>query len=156
MGECKALQRNDDHLKLVFLLLLQLKCIQMKWEIVSFRDRFDILLEKRLSSRKRLMKSREWRRGDSNPIRANTEPLHIRDNSATDCDDKPLEGISVKQNHNNSEHFNTLPEHQLGANMVRVNGNDPDLTMLLKSWPGLPEHIKAAIIALVQTHTTEK
>ena len=50
MGECKARQRNDDHLKLVFLLLLQLKCIQMKWEIVSFRDRFDILLEKRLSS----------------------------------------------------------------------------------------------------------
>jgi len=32
---------------------------------------------------------------------------------------------------------------------------DPDLTSLVKVWPDLPEHIKAAIKALVQTHIRE-
>jgi hypothetical protein len=32
---------------------------------------------------------------------------------------------------------------------------DPDLAALVKAWPDLPEHIKAAIKALVQTHTRE-
>jgi len=34
--------------------------------------------------------------------------------------------------------------------------NDPDLAALVKVWPGLPGHIKAAIKALVQTHETTK
>jgi len=33
---------------------------------------------------------------------------------------------------------------------------DPELTQIIKAWPDLPEHIKAAIKALVQTHKTEK
>ena len=32
---------------------------------------------------------------------------------------------------------------------------DPNLNMVEKEWPGLPEHIKAAIKALVQIHKTE-
>jgi hypothetical protein len=28
---------------------------------------------------------------------------------------------------------------------------DPDLTQVIDGWPGLPEHIKAAILALVAT-----
>ena len=32
----------------------------------------------------------------------------------------------------------------------------PDLTIVVKAWPTLPVHIKAAIKALVQTHKTEK
>ena len=40
--------------------------------------------------------------------------------------------------------------------MVRVNSNDPDLEELKQSWPELPEHIKAAIKALIQTHKAEK
>jgi len=34
--------------------------------------------------------------------------------------------------------------------------NDPDLAQLVKAWPQLPEHIKAAIKALAQTQTKEK
>ena len=32
---------------------------------------------------------------------------------------------------------------------------DPDLALMVKRWPKLPEHIKAAIKALVQTNNTE-
>jgi hypothetical protein len=31
--------------------------------------------------------------------------------------------------------------------------SDPDLALIQNRWPGLPEHIKAAVKALVQTHT---
>jgi hypothetical protein len=31
---------------------------------------------------------------------------------------------------------------------------DPDLTMVVEHWPNLPEHIKAAIKALIQTNNT--
>jgi hypothetical protein len=33
--------------------------------------------------------------------------------------------------------------------------NDQDLVKMVKLWPDLPEHIKAAIKALVQTHKAE-
>jgi hypothetical protein len=32
---------------------------------------------------------------------------------------------------------------------------DPDLALIIKHWPELPEHIKAAIKALVQTNIKE-
>jgi len=33
---------------------------------------------------------------------------------------------------------------------------DPELTQIIKAWPELPEHIKAAIKALIQTNKAEK
>jgi hypothetical protein len=33
---------------------------------------------------------------------------------------------------------------------------DPDLALVVERWPNLPEHIKAAIKALIQTNSTEK
>jgi len=33
---------------------------------------------------------------------------------------------------------------------------DPDLAIVVEHWPNLPEHIKAAIKALIQTNITEK
>ena len=33
--------------------------------------------------------------------------------------------------------------------------NDQDLRLIVESWPELPEHIKAAIKALIQTYKTE-
>jgi hypothetical protein len=32
---------------------------------------------------------------------------------------------------------------------------DPDLDIVIKAWPGLPEHIREAIKALIQTHFKE-
>ena len=40
---------------------------------------------------------------------------------------------------------------ELGANMVREDSSDPDLVKITETWPELPEHIKAAIKALIQT-----
>ena len=40
--------------------------------------------------------------------------------------------------------------------MVRDDGGDTDLAEIVSVWPDLPEHIKAAIKTLVQTHKTEK
>jgi hypothetical protein len=76
--------------------------------------------------------------GDSNPKRAETEQLHNNDKAATDCNEKPLEGIFEKQNQNSSEHFQTLSQQQLGANMVHMHGRDPNLAEIVTAWPGLP------------------
>lgn len=40
--------------------------------------------------------------------------------------------------------------------MVHDKINDTDLARIVKVWPELPEHIKAAIKALAQTHKAEK
>jgi hypothetical protein len=34
--------------------------------------------------------------------------------------------------------------------------SDPDFLQLIEAWPELPDHIKAAIKALVQAHEAEK
>jgi hypothetical protein len=39
-----------------------------------------------------------------------------------------------------------------GADDAPDPTRDPDLTLIANHWPKLPEHIKAAIKALVQTH----
>jgi hypothetical protein len=37
-----------------------------------------------------------------------------------------------------------------------LSQKDPDLAIVVENWPNLPEHIKAAIKALIQTNNTEK
>ncbi|MCJ7692408.1 MAG: hypothetical protein MUO22_03200 [Sedimentisphaerales bacterium] len=69
---------------------------------------------------------------------------------------KPVEGSSEKQSHDNSEYFSTLLQHQLGANMVRENGNDPELAQITTVWPELPGHIKAAIKALIKIEYVQR
>ena len=97
----------------------------------------------------------QWRRGDSNPKRTETEPLHTQCNSDTNPNRRPLKGGSEEQNSDSSEHFQTLLQHKLGANMVHENGSGPDLAKIMEAWPELPEHIKTAIKALIQTHKVE-
>ncbi len=47
---------------------------------------------------------------------------------------------------------NKLSGADSGADLPDLPQIDPDLQKLIDAWPELPEHIKAAINALVQTH----
>jgi len=91
--------------------------------------------------------SDQWRRGDPNPICIKTEPLHTPSNSAPNPNGKPLKCGFEKQDHNNPEHFQTLPQHKSGANMVH---EDIDLRRIVEAWPALPPQIKATIKTLIQ------
>jgi len=67
----------------------------------------------------------------------------------------------------NSQHLENTPlietdkssskseKQNLVSGLFSTLENDPDLRLVIESWPELPEHIKAAIKALVQTHKTE-
>ncbi len=68
---------------------------------------------------------------------------------------RSIEGDSEKQSHDTSEHFNTLSQHKFGANMVHGGVDDPDFRALVAVWLELPEHIKAAIKALIQSYNTK-
>jgi integrase len=57
---------------------------------------------------------------------------------------KPKERISKKT------------QTDLASYLAEIAQKDPDLAEIVKVWPGLPEHIKAAIKALVQSHITEQ
>ena len=98
----------------------------------------------------------KWRRGDSNPKRTATKPLQLDNNSATEPNRQPSNGLSVEQHNTLPIQNNNSSEHQIGANMVHEITEAPsDLAEIVQLWPELPEHIKAAIKALVQTHNTE-
>jgi hypothetical protein len=45
--------------------------------------------------------------------------------------------------------------NDLAQNLAHVLQKHTDLAKMVAVWPDLPEHIKAAIKALVQTHGTE-
>ena len=51
-----------------------------------------------------------------------------------------------------TENHNTKTVH----NPVHILTIYPELGVIVKTWSNLPEHIKAAIKALVQTHKREK
>ena len=52
--------------------------------------------------------------------------------------------------------FSPYRSKELVSGLFYALENDPELRLIVESWPNLPEHIKAAIKALVQTHTAEK
>jgi len=101
-------------------------------------------------------KARQWRRGDSNLRRTKTEPPQKHYNPTTKRNEKPLETKFQKQTNDNSEHFQTVPQHKSGAHLVHDHIYCNDLAEVVKAWPALPEHIRAAIKALVRTHDTEE
>jgi hypothetical protein len=49
------------------------------------------------------------------------------------------------------EQNQTPSQHEIGAPVVHETSGDPDLVLLTDRWSKLPEHIKAAIVALVQS-----
>jgi len=48
------------------------------------------------------------------------------------------------------------PAYKENPKTAQNQVKDPDLAMVVERWPNLPEHIKAAIKALIQTNNTEK
>ncbi len=57
-----------------------------------------------------------------------------------------------EQNLTDSTHNNNNSVHQKHAISEQQNQTDSDLAEIVTAWPQLPEHIKAAIQALVQSH----
>ncbi len=52
--------------------------------------------------------------------------------------------------------FSQQGDKKLVSGLFSALENDPDLAQLVKAWPKLPEHIKTAIKALVQTQPKVK
>ena len=61
-----------------------------------------------------------------------------------------------KANTSENNNLQSTPSDAAATATARNAEMDPDLALIVKSWPNLPEHIKMAIKALVQTHTGEK
>ena len=100
--------------------------------------------------------SEDWRRGDSNPKRTATEPLQLDNNSATEPNRQPSNGLSVEQHNTLPIQNNNSSEHQIGANMVHElsdTPSDPGLAEIVEVWSTLPEHVRQAIVTLVASVT---
>ena len=98
----------------------------------------------------------KWRRGDSNPKGATTEPLQLCDNSTTKPHIQPPKWLLAEQNDTLPIQKNNTSKHQTGANMVHEltdNSSDPMLCKIVEAWPELPDHIKQTIQTLVGTVT---
>ena len=70
----------------------------------------------------------------------------------------PTHGFSVRcDNGITSAQDSTSESSQknLSLYLALLVQKHPDLALIAEAWPNLPEHIRAAIKALVQTHTGE-
>ena len=63
---------------------------------------------------------------------------------------QPLKNKEVKDN------LCPISEHKRVQNPVQILQKHPDLEQIIVAWPELPEHIKAAIKALIQTYKETK
>jgi hypothetical protein len=67
-----------------------------------------------------------------------------------------FEPLSENQEPADNKRLTENPNPVLSTSLDNLLQKYPELAQLIKTWPELPEHIKAAIKALVQTHNTEK
>jgi len=80
----------------------------------------------------------EWRRGESNPRPENHKSLPDKEVS-----EKPKNATAQK-----------LPKNS-NSGMESIQENDTELQQIISAWLDLPEYIKQAIKALIQTHIVE-
>jgi hypothetical protein len=100
-----------------------------------------------------------------NPVRRLTQPLQKDGKTATECNEKPLEGGLRRHSLALPTQSSDTPEHQLGANMVHEISGDtdadlvqivrdhPDLTNLIRRWPMLHPAIREHILASITPDT---
>lgn len=93
----------------------------------------------------------DWRRGDSNRKHLLAEGVQSGDTTPTNPNAEPLERGFAGQIETQPEQNQTSAQHEIGAPVVHETSGDPDLLLLTDRWPRLPEHIRAAIKALVQS-----
>ena len=67
-----------------------------------------------------------------------------------------LEPLGQKQQANTNKELRGSQGFVLSTSLDKTLQKYPDLQQIVSAWPNLPEHIKAAVKVLVQTHITEK
>jgi len=60
--------------------------------------------------------------------------------------DKPLQ----------NQHLHENSKNDLAEFLALLKEKDPDLALVVKAWPNLPEHIKAAVKALVRSYQEDE
>jgi len=62
--------------------------------------------------------------------------------------------LNLRPENHNSISAKGIQEHKK-IELPKICQNDPVLGQIITAWPELPEHIKAAIKALVQIHSND-
>ena len=74
---------------------------------------------------------------------------------ATNINRMPGTGVELSGIKPSKIPISTKSGAKCGAHDAPKPIKDPELAKIVESWPGLPEHIKAAIKALVKTNKSE-
>jgi len=75
------------------------------------------------------------------------------------CPETPRVGLEPTSENQQAVNSKTLTENNnpvLSTGLDKTLQKYPELQQIISAWPKLPEHIKATVKDLIQTHKTEK